>query len=172
MDVTYETLNNEGTLLMDTSSEKNFRSTYTLIGLSLAITGLDICYSAELVYASPLILKYHVPEYLMSFTWAFSPILGFILTPLLGSLSDTCSLKYGKRRPFILLLAVIIILGALFLSQSGNFIIYFTGRGPLNSTEIDAVPTKDQFERSGEVYESSYTSLVVVFTVLGKFSSS
>ncbi|XP_063715979.1 solute carrier family 45 member 4-like isoform X2 [Symsagittifera roscoffensis] len=168
MEVSYETLNNnEGTLLMDTRAEKSFRSTYTLIGLSLAITGLDICYSAELVYASPLILKYHVPEYLMSFTWAFSPILGFFLTPLLGSLSDTCNLKYGKRRPFIVLLAVIIIVGALFLSQSGNVIIYFTGRGPLNSTQIDAVPTRDQFQRSGNVYDSSYTSLVVVFTVVG-----
>ncbi len=167
MEMSYSPMNEEGTLLMEPHLEKNYRSVYTMIGLSLAITGLDICYSAELVYASPLILKYHVPQYLMSFTWAFSPILGFILTPLLGSMSDTCTLKLGKRRPFILLLALVITTGALFLSQSGNFIVYLTGSGPLNETEVEQVPPKDQFDLSGQVYETSYTNLAVMFTIIG-----
>ena len=165
--VKYDTLENEGSLLVDPAQQKNFRSLKTLIGLSLAITGLDICYSAELVYASPLILKYHVPEYLMSFTWAFSPILGFILTPILGSMSDTCTLKFGQRRPFIILLALVIICGAVLLSQSGNLIIFFTGRGPLNETEVQQVESKDQFELSGDVYQSSYTNVAVFLTVIG-----
>lgn len=65
-----------------------------------------------------------LPEQYYSLTWFLSPILGLIFTPLIGSASDRCTLKWGRRRPFILALCVGLLMGvALFLNGSliGNY---------------------------------------------------
>ncbi len=61
-----------------------------------------------------------VPVLFMSLIWCLSPLLGFLLVPLLGSLSDRCKSKLGRRRPFILLLSAGIILGLLLVPNGRN----------------------------------------------------
>ena len=51
-----------------------------------------------------------LPEKYYSFTWMFSPILGIFTGPILGSRSDNCRSRFGRRRPFILFL----VLGSMF----------------------------------------------------------
>ena len=141
------------------------KTLWKLVGLSLAVAGLDICYSAELVYGSPMVLKYHVPEYLTSFIWLVSPLIGFILTPLLGSLSDTCTLSLGRRRPFIILLSIFITCGALLLSQSANLLSY------INSKRVSAKAARgsqeDIINLNGHYYSTSFRPIVIVLTVIG-----
>lgn len=58
-----------------------------------------------------------LPEQYYSLTWFLSPVLGLIFTPLIGSASDRCTLRWGRRRPFILALCVGMLMGvALFLN--------------------------------------------------------
>ena len=60
-----------------------------------------------------------LPEQYYSLTWFLSPVLGLIFTPLIGSASDRCTLSWGRRRPFILVLCVGVLFGvALFLNGS------------------------------------------------------
>lgn len=60
-----------------------------------------------------------LPEQYYSLTWFLSPVLGFLLTPVIGSASDRCTLRWGRRRPFILALCVGVLFGlALFLNGS------------------------------------------------------
>lgn len=60
-----------------------------------------------------------LPEQYYSLTWFLSPILGLLFTPVIGSASDRCTLRWGRRRPFILALCVGVLLGvALFLNGS------------------------------------------------------
>ena len=47
----------------------------------------------------------------MTLIWCLSPMVGFFLTPLMGSLSDRCKSNLGRRRPFIILLSVGVVLG-------------------------------------------------------------
>ena len=47
--------------LYEMNQKRSRKPLWKLVGLSLAVAGLDICYSAELVYGSPMVLKYHVP---------------------------------------------------------------------------------------------------------------
>ncbi|KAJ0065993.1 hypothetical protein NL108_001209, partial [Boleophthalmus pectinirostris] len=58
-----------------------------------------------------------LPEQYYSLTWFLSPVLGLFFTPVIGSTSDRCTLRWGRRRPFILALCVGVLLGvALFLN--------------------------------------------------------
>ena len=52
--------------------------------------------------------------------WCLSPLVGFFLTPIMGSLSDRCSSALGRRRPFIILLSVGVVLG-LILVPNGKY---------------------------------------------------
>lgn len=64
----------------------------------------------ETAYVTPVLLQMGLPDQLYGMVWFISPILGFLLQPLLGAWSDRCTSRFGRRRPFILVLAV----GALF----------------------------------------------------------
>lgn len=69
-----------------------------------------------------------LPEQYYSLTWFLSPVLGLMFTPLIGSASDRCTLRWGRRRPFILALCVGTLMGvALFLNGSliGEYLRYY-----------------------------------------------
>ncbi|XP_061145594.1 solute carrier family 45 member 4 isoform X2 [Syngnathus typhle] len=81
--------------------------------------GREFCYAMETALVTPVLLQIGLPEQYYSLTWFLSPVLGLILTPVMGSASDRCTLRWGRRRPFILALCVGVLLGmALFLNGS------------------------------------------------------
>ena len=51
----------------------------------------------------------------MTLIWCLSPLIGFFLTPIMGSLSDRCKSNLGRRRPFIILLSIGVVLGKIFM---------------------------------------------------------
>jgi len=82
-----------------------------LVRVSAAVMGIEFSYAAETAFVSPTLLKIGVDHQHMTLVWALSPLVGFFVTPILGSMSDRCRLKYGRRRPFILLLAIGVFIG-------------------------------------------------------------
>lgn len=82
-----------------------------LVRVSAAVMGIEFSYAAETAFVSPTLLKIGVDHQHMTLVWALSPLVGFFVTPILGSVSDRCRLKYGRRRPFILLLAIGVLIG-------------------------------------------------------------
>ncbi|XP_068188462.1 solute carrier family 45 member 4 [Antennarius striatus] len=81
--------------------------------------GREFCYAMETALVTPVLLQIGLPEQYYSLTWFLSPVLGLMFTPLIGSASDRCTLRWGRRRPFILALCVGLLVGvALFLNGS------------------------------------------------------
>lgn len=84
---------------------------------SMAMFGREFCYAVEAAYVTPVLLSVGLPKSLYSMVWLLSPILGFLLQPVVGSISDHCRARWGRRRPYILTLAIMILLGmALYLN--------------------------------------------------------
>jgi len=77
----------------DATSTKQRRQTMVrLVLLSCAVCGIELCYAAETAFVSPIILRLGVPATYATLAWCLSPLLGLVLGPLLGSLSDPCCL--------------------------------------------------------------------------------
>ncbi|KAM7149860.1 membrane-associated transporter protein isoform 2-T2 [Molossus nigricans] len=99
------------------SVEPPKRPTGRLIMHSMAMFGREFCYAVEAAYVTPVLLSVGLPKSLYSVVWLLSPVLGFLLQPVVGSASDYCQAGWGRRRPFILTLAVMMLLGmALYLN--------------------------------------------------------
>ncbi|KTG43402.1 hypothetical protein cypCar_00005032 [Cyprinus carpio] len=93
------------------------RSRGKLIMHSMVMFGREFCYAVEAAFVTPVLLSVGLPRHLYSLVWFISPVLGFILQPVIGSSSDYCRSPWGRRRPYILLLGIMMLVGlTLFLN--------------------------------------------------------
>ena len=97
------------------------KSRLDLIRLSAAVCGIEFCYAAETAFVSPTLLKIGIPVLYMTLIWCLSPAIGFFLVPFLGSCSDRCKSRLGRRRPFILLLSIGIVFGLILVPHGSSF---------------------------------------------------
>lgn len=99
--------------------------------------------------------------------WGLAPILGFFLSPIMGSISDRCTSALGRRRPFILTLAVGIVAGLILVPHGKHIGMYLggdTADQPINSTESfqnDSVSEDD----SSSIF--IYSKWAVIMTIIG-----
>ncbi|XP_050419606.1 membrane-associated transporter protein isoform X2 [Adelges cooleyi] len=106
-----------------------------LIRISAAVMGIEFSYAAETAFVSPTLLKIGVDHQHMTLVWAVSPCIGFFVTPILGSLSDRCTLPLGRRRPFLILLACGVFLGMMLVPNGeslGHWVEGASGPGVSN----------------------------------------
>ncbi|XP_035244881.1 proton-associated sugar transporter A isoform X3 [Anguilla anguilla] len=73
--------------------------------------GIEFSYAMETAYVTPVLLQMGLPDQFYSLVWFISPILGFLVQPILGAWSDRCTSRFGRRRPFILALAIGALMG-------------------------------------------------------------
>jgi len=99
------------------NTEENYKTKFDLIRLSAVVCGIEFCYAAETAFVSPILLQLGLPVMFMTWTWCLPPLIGFFLVPTLGSLSDKCNTRFGRRRPFILLYSIGILIGLLLVAN-------------------------------------------------------
>jgi solute carrier family 45 protein 1/2/4 len=74
--------------------------------IGLIYLGIELLFSLEIALTVPIMLESHVSESIYSYVYFLSPLLGFLFQPILGDMSDRCNSRFGRRRPFILALAL------------------------------------------------------------------
>lgn len=82
---------------------------WRIIALSSTILAVEFAYAVEAGYGTPTLLKTGLQERYATLLWSTGPVLGIIFQGYLGSASDKCTSSLGRRRPFILLVGIIVL---------------------------------------------------------------
>ncbi|XP_055854051.1 proton-associated sugar transporter A-like [Episyrphus balteatus] len=143
------------------------KSFIDILRLSALAIGIGFVYAAETAFVSPTLLKIGVDHATMTMVWGLSPVLGLLLGPFIGSLSDRCNLNLGRRRPIILLLALGIAFGFIFLPFGRNIgeffgddVINMTAMMESNSTNTSIITTLPANDKPN-------LKIAIILTVLG-----
>ncbi|XP_072522429.1 proton-associated sugar transporter A isoform X1 [Salminus brasiliensis] len=96
---------------LDLSELPPRRTFHELVFNGCILFGIEFSYAMETAYVTPVLLQMGLPDQFYSLVWFISPILGFLLQPILGAWSDRCKSRFGRRRPFIFALAIGALLG-------------------------------------------------------------
>ncbi|KAJ3350963.1 hypothetical protein GGF32_004576 [Allomyces javanicus] len=81
-------------------SDKSWSLTRRL-GVALLLLGLQFAWAVELAYGTPFLLSLGMGKSATSLVWLAGPLSGLLAQPIVGALSDKCTSRYGRRRPFI-----------------------------------------------------------------------
>lgn len=92
-----------------------------MIRITTVATGIELAFAAETAFVSPILLSIGLRHSEMTMVWALPPLLGFFLSPFLGSVSDRCRLGYGRRRPAIILLSILLVFGMFLVPYGHHF---------------------------------------------------
>lgn len=106
-----------------------WRSQGRLVLLNSLTCGLEICVAAGITYVPPLLLEAGVEEKYMTMVLGIGPVLGLLFIPLIGSASDRCTSSYGRRRPFIWLLSLGVLLALLIIPHADVLAACFSWGG-------------------------------------------
>uniref|UniRef100_A0A8C8DML4 Zgc:77158 n=1 Tax=Oryzias sinensis TaxID=183150 RepID=A0A8C8DML4_9TELE len=106
-----------------------WRSQWHLVLLNSLTCGLEICVAAGITYVPPLLLEAGVEERYMTMVLGIGPVLGLLFIPLIGSASDQCNSSYGRRRPFIWLLSLGVLVALLIIPHADNLAAWLSWRG-------------------------------------------
>lgn len=86
-----------------------------LLAINAVVAGLEIAACVAFTFIPPLLLKAGFTETNMSIILGVAPFLALFTVPRMGEMSDCCTSSWGRRRPFISILSVLLIASLLLL---------------------------------------------------------
>ena len=108
---------------MATQRDLTFRQ---MVDLSFGFLGVQIAYALQSANISRIFATLGADPHQLSFFWILPPLMGMIVQPLIGKYSDRTWTKMGRRKPYLIVGAVIAVLVMLFLPNAGS--LHFSTR--------------------------------------------
>ena len=102
---------------MSTKRDLTFRQ---LVDLSFGFLGVQIAYALQSANISRIFATLGADPHQLSFFWILPPLMGMIVQPLIGKYSDRTWCRMGRRKPYLLVGAVIAVLVMLLLPNAGS----------------------------------------------------
>ncbi|CAK3835869.1 General alpha-glucoside permease [Lecanosticta acicola] len=106
----------------DIGSKEESKSSWYLFLLTISLGGLQVAWSVELSNGSPYLLTLGISKSLLAFVWIAGPLSGTLVQPYVGIKSDRCRLRFGKRRPFMVVGAVATIVSLMVLAWTREIV--------------------------------------------------
>ena len=92
-----------------------------LFTLSFGFFGVQIAYALQSANISRIFATLGADPHTLSFFWILPPLMGMIVQPLVGKYSDKTWTRLGRRKPYLLVGALIAVAVMLLLPNAGNF---------------------------------------------------
>ena len=107
-------------------SEKRNLTFRQLVDLSFGFFGVQIAYALQSANISRIFATLGADPHQLSFFWILPPLMGMIVQPLIGKYSDRTWCRMGRRKPYLLIGALIAVLVMIFLPNAGS--LHFSAR--------------------------------------------
>ena len=92
-----------------------------LFNLSFGFFGVQIAYALQSANISRIFATLGADPHTLSFFWILPPLMGMIVQPIVGKYSDKTWNRLGRRKPYLLVGALIAVAVMLLLPNAGNF---------------------------------------------------
>ena len=91
-----------------------------LFNLSFGYFGVQIAYALQSANISRIFATLGADPHQLSFFWILPPLMGMIVQPLIGHWSDRTWCRMGRRKPYLLVGAIVAVLVMVFLPNAGS----------------------------------------------------
>ena len=91
-----------------------------MLNLSFGFFGVQIAYALQSANISRIFATLGADPHQLSFFWILPPLMGMIVQPLIGKYSDRTWCKMGRRKPYLLVGALVAVLVMAFLPNAGS----------------------------------------------------
>ncbi len=96
--------------------------------MSMGFLGIQMAFGLQNGNASRILQNFGADVHHLSWFWLVAPFTGLIVQPIIGHLGDhTWSEKWGRRKPYFLIGAVLTAIGLAFLPNSASVSVFLAG---------------------------------------------
>ncbi len=106
---------------MDTKPDLSFRK---LTDISFGFFGVQIAYALQSANISRIFATLGADPHQLSYFWILPPLMGIIVQPIIGSLSDRTWTRFGRRIPYLFLGSLIAVVVMFLLPNASQFTAY------------------------------------------------
>ena len=96
-------------------------SFWQMWNLSFGFFGVQIAYALQSANISRIFATLGADPHTLSFFWVLPPLMGMIVQPIVGSLSDKTWCRLGRRKPYLYVGAIVAIIVMALLPNAGSF---------------------------------------------------
>ncbi len=97
-----------------------------ILQMNLGFLGLQFSFGLQQANMSPIWAYLGAEEKNFAFLGIAGPLAGFLIQPIIGSMSDRTNSRWGRRTPYFLIGAILCCLGLFFMPLSGSIIMAFS----------------------------------------------
>ncbi len=93
---------------------------WSLWNLSFGFFGVQIAYALQSSQVSRIFSTIGADPHQLSYFWILPPLMGFLVQPIIGSMSDRTWNRFGRRLPYLIVGALVAIIVMCFLPNAGS----------------------------------------------------
>nr|WP_315199626.1 MFS transporter [uncultured Flavobacterium sp.] len=102
--------------------EKRRLSFWEIWNMSFGFLGIQMGFALQNANASRILQIFGADVHELSWFWIIAPLMGLIVQPIIGHYSDKTWGKFGRRKPFFLVGAILASVGLILMPQANIFI--------------------------------------------------
>ncbi len=107
--------------MADNIRQKPDLSFFKLWNLSFGFFGVQIAYALQSANISRIFATLGADPHNLSYFWILPPLMGIIVQPIVGTLSDKTWCRFGRRIPYLFIGALVAVLVMCLLPNAGSF---------------------------------------------------
>lgn len=107
--------------------EKRDLSFWQIWNLSFGFFGVQIAYSLQSANISRIFATLGADPHNLSYFWILPPLMGIIVQPIIGSLSDKTWCRFGRRIPYLFIGALMTVIVMALLPNAGSLNLTLAG---------------------------------------------